>query len=151
MKFGESKCVNMVIERGKFIEQVEPIVMNDVTINPMKTDECYKYLGQDENISYVGPINKDRVTKECTKRIKKIWTGELSAYNKRIAHNAFAVPVLIPTFGILDWTIQEIEHIDTQIRKILCMTGNFHRNSDVDRLYLQRKRGGRDLRSIQIA
>ena len=73
--------------------------MNDATINPMKTDECYKHLGQDENISYVGPINKDRVTKEHTKRRKKIWTSELSAYNK---HNAFAVPVLIPTFGILD-------------------------------------------------
>ena len=104
MKFGESKCTYMVIERGEIIEQVKPIVMNDVTINPMKTDECYKYLGQDQNISYVGPINKDRVTKGYTKRMKKIWTSELSAYNKHIAHNAFAVPVLIPTFGILDWT-----------------------------------------------
>ena len=148
MKFDESKCAYMVIERGEIIEQVEPIVMNDVTINPMKTDECYKYLGQDENISYVGPINKDRVTKEHTKRRKKIWTSELSAYNK---HNAFAVPVLIPTFGILDWTIQEIEQIDTQTRKIFCMTGNCHRNSDVDRLYLQRKRGGRGLKSVPIA
>ena len=83
--------------------------------------------------------------------MKKIWTSELSAYNKHIAHNAFAVPVLIPTFGILDWTIQEIGHIDTQIRKILCTTGNFHRNSDIDRLYLQRKRGSRSLKSIRIA
>ena len=31
------------------------------------------------------------------------------------------------------------------------MTGNFHRNSDIDRLYLQRKRGGKGLKSIQIA
>ena len=45
--------------------------------------------------------------------MKKIWTSELSAYNKNIAYNAFAVPVLIPTFGILDWTIQKIKHIDT--------------------------------------
>ena len=80
--------------------------------------------------------------------MKKIWTSELSAYNKHIARNAFAVPVLIPTFGLLDWTILEIEHIDTQTRKMLCMTGNFHRNSDVDRL---RKCGGRGLKSIQIA
>ena len=60
------------------------------------------YLGQDENISYVGPINKDRVKKEYTKRINKIWTSELSVYNKHIAHNAFSVYVLIPTFGILE-------------------------------------------------
>ena len=116
----------------------------------MKTNECCKYLGQNENILYVGPINKDRLTKEYTKRMEKIWTSELSAYNKHTAHNAFAVPVVIPMFGILDWTIQETEHIDTQTRKILCMTGNFHRN-DIDWLYLQRKFGGRGLKSIQIA
>ena len=54
-------------------------------------------------------------------------------------------------FGILDWAIQEIEHIDTQTRNLLCMTENFHRNSYVDRLHLQRKCGGRDLKSIEIA
>ena len=94
MKFGGSKCAYMVIERGEIFKPVEPIVMNDVTKNPLKTDECYKYLGQDENNLYVDPINKDykRVTKEYTKRMKKIWTSELSAYNKHIAHSAFAVP-----------------------------------------------------------
>ena len=40
MKFGESKCVYMVIERGEIIEEVEFIIMNDLNINPMKTDEC---------------------------------------------------------------------------------------------------------------
>ena len=34
---------------------------------------------------------------------------------------------------------------------MLCMTGNFHRNSDVDWLYLQRKCCGRGLKLIQIA
>ena len=36
-------------------------------------------------------------------------------------------------------------------RKILNMTGNFHRNSDIDRLYLPRKMGGRGLKSIKLA
>ena len=75
MKFGKSKCAYIVIERGEIIEQVEFIVMNDITINPMKSDEWYKYLGQNENILYVDPINKDRgpINKEHTKRMKKIW------------------------------------------------------------------------------
>ena len=83
--------------------------------------------------------------------MKEIWTSELSAHNKHIAYNAFAVSALKSKFGILDWTIQEIEHIDTQNRKMLCMTGNFQRSSDVDRLYLQRKCDGRGLNSIRIA
>ena len=30
------------------------------------------------------------------------------------------------------------------------MSGNFHRNSDIDRLYLPRKMGGRGLKSIKL-
>ena len=83
--------------------------------------------------------------------MRKIWENELSGYHKHIAHNAYAVPVLTPTFGILDWTKAEIEQIDIKTRKLLCMLGSFHRNSDVDRLYVPRKKGGRGLKSIQIA
>ena len=65
------------------------------------------------------------------------------------AHNAFADLVITPTIGILDWTIQEIKDIDTRTRNILSVTGNFHPNSDVDRLYIGRNIGGRGLRSCQ--
>ena len=68
--------------------------------------------------------------------------------NKIIAHNTFAVPVLVPTFGVLDWTKNEIEDIDIKTRKTLTQGGNFHRNSSVDRLYSPRKEGGRGLSCI---
>ena len=126
------------------------IVINGVTVKPLKDGDSYQYLGQDENIGYVGPLNKARVKAECKKRVSKIWSSELSAYNKHIAH-VFALPVLTPTFGIICWTIQEIENLDIITRKILNMTGNFHQNSDVDRLYLPRKMGGRGLKSIKLA
>ena len=54
----------------------------------------------------------------------------------------FAVPVLKPTYGILDWTIQEIRNIDIKKRKGLSMTGNFHIYSDVDFLYIPRSEEG---------
>ena len=56
--------------------------------------------------------------------MRKIWSSELSAYNKHLAHNTFALPVLTLTFGILDRTICEIENLDITMRKILNMTGN---------------------------
>ena len=109
MKFGQSKCSYMVDEKGKITAGIDPITINNVTINPMREGDSYKYLGQDENLGYVGPVNKKRVTNEYYKRFKKIWKSKLSAYNKHVAHNAFAVPLLIPTFGLLNWTINEIE------------------------------------------
>ena len=43
---------------------------------------------------------------------------------------------------------EELHQIDIQTRKILTFTGNFHRNSSVDRLYMLRSDGGRGLNSI---
>ena len=51
--------------------------------------------------------------------------SKLSAYNEHAAHNASAVLVLIPTFGLLNWTINEIKQINIRTKKILCMTANF--------------------------
>ena len=79
-------------------------------------------------------LDKACVTAEYKKRVRKIWSSEFSAYNKHIAQNVFALPVLTPTFGIICWTIQEIENIDIMTTKILNMTGNFHRNSDIQTL-----------------
>ena len=70
-------------------------------------------------------------------------------YNKHLAHNTFALPVLTPTFGILDWTIREIENLDITTRKILKMTGKFNRNSDIDSLYLPSRNGGRGLKNVK--
>ena len=48
------------------------------------------------------------------------------AFNKIIAHNMHAVPVLKQKYAILVWTIQEFRNIDIKIRKILSVTENFH-------------------------
>ena len=61
--------------------------MNGVKIQQVDEGECYKYLGQDENISYVGTVNKERVSKEYLTRVRKLWKFKLSAINKIIAHN----------------------------------------------------------------
>ena len=82
-------------------------------------------------------------------RISKNWSSELYLNNKVIVHNTFAIPVLTPTFGIIQLTKVELEQIDVKTRKILS-NGSFHENSDVDRPYtrLDKDKGGRGLNSI---
>ena len=43
---------------------------------------------------------------------------EFRSRNKVLANNIFAIPVLTPTFGILEWTKEELEHLDIKTRKI---------------------------------
>ncbi|GAB1605922.1 hypothetical protein Ahia01_000874600 [Argonauta hians] len=144
MRFGESKCAYVQIKRGKVVPSAEVLHINDLTVKQLPPSENYRYLGQDECLKYDGPINKERVRGEYLKRTKKIWSSEY------IAHNTFAVPVLTPTFGLLNWSIQELDEIDIKTRKVLSITGNFNVNGDVDRLYTSRKEGGRGLRSVKM-
>ena len=70
--FGESKCAFLLIDKGKVVESNEAIVINGVAIKPLTDRDSYKYLGQDENIGYVGPLNKARVTAEYKKRVRNL-------------------------------------------------------------------------------
>ena len=82
--FGEGKCAYQQVENGKLIKNTEDLKINNLNINPIKDKGTYKYLGIDENISYVGTVKKERVMTEYITRVKKIWQSELSSFNKVI-------------------------------------------------------------------
>ena len=117
MTFGDDNCAYQQIQNGKLLKCTNNLEINQLSVKPMNEGDTYKYLGIDENISYVGAINKHRITKEYYHRIKKIRNSELPSFNKVIAHNTFAVPVFITSVGIVDWAINEIKEIDCKTRK----------------------------------
>ena len=65
-----------------------------------------------------------------------------------IAIGEYATPVLSYTFGIFNWTEEEIKNIDILVRKSLNLFRMFPIKSDIDRLYTPRSMGGRGLASI---
>ena len=83
-------------------------------------------------------MNKERLTKEYERRVKKVWNSELNGSNKVIAYDTFAVAIFVPTIGILDWNKKEIKDLDVATRKIMSMSGSFHKASDVNQLYADR-------------
>ena len=62
--------------------------------------------------------------------------------------NAWAVSVVRYSVGVLNWTKKELKGMDVRTRKLLIMFGVFHMKSNVDRLYMKRKEGGRGLISV---
>ena len=122
--------------------------MNNLNIKPIKDGDTYKYLGIDENISYAGTVNIERVMREYLTEVKKNWQLELSPFNKVIAQNTFDIPVLTTIVGIIDWTIEEIKEIVVRTRKQLTTTGNFHPNGDAHKPCLPRSQGGRGLKMV---
>ena len=85
------------------------------------------------------------------RRLRLVLGTELSAKNKIQAIGSLAVPVLRYSFGIVNWHQEELRKLDRKMRKLQTIHGQHHRKADVDRLYVPRKQGGRDLMQLEAA
>jgi hypothetical protein len=94
---------------------------------------------------------KDRLKKECIRRLRLILSTELSAKNKMQAIGSLAISVLRYSFGFINWHQEEIQKLDRKTRKMLTIHRQHHRKADIDRLYVPRKDGERGLMQIEGA
>ena len=52
--------------------------------------------------------------------------------------------------GMLQWKESELKDVDRKSRKEMTMDGVLHPKSNVDRLYIKSKEGGRGLMSVEL-
>ena len=88
---------------------------------------------------------KVKIKKEYKWWIKLVLNSELNARNRIAAINTLAVPVVLYSYGIIDWKLNEIQDLDKMTRKQLCMNQMLAKKADVDRIYLPCQEGGRSL------
>ena len=63
--------------------------------------------------------------------------------------DTLAVSLLRYSAAFVIWRKSELQAINRKTRKLFTIYGALHPNSDVDRLYIPRKEGGRGLISIE--
>ena len=80
--------------------------------------------------------------------LKKIIKTSLNSKKPIDAVNTFTTPTISYGFAVLDWSVTELEAIDRETRKVLKKYHLLNNNSDVTRLYLPRRDGGRGLVNI---
>merc|ERR1711974_416172 len=148
MSFGIDKCKVLNIVRGKYCKLGGVTLPNSEVIEEMDESDVYKYLGVVENTSIKHATMKEKTINTFKKRLKCLFNTGLNAKNIMVAIGEYANPVLTYTFGILNWTEEEIKNIDIHIRKRLNLYRMFERKSDVDRIYIPRSMGGRGLTSV---
>ena len=88
---------------------------------------------------------KDKFRNEYFRRAKLILKSKLNGRNKIMALNTWAVSILRYGAGILKWNKNELQEMDRKTRKFMTMNKELHPRSDVARLYVSRKNGGRGL------
>ncbi|KAJ8944407.1 hypothetical protein NQ318_023180 [Aromia moschata] len=116
---------------------------------PAEIDPQYRYLG----VCQDGRINHTQLKKEFQEkyksRVTKLLNTLLSGGNLIKAINSWAVPVLTYSFGIVKWSVTDLDELDRLTRRLLTKFRHLHTNSSVIRLYLPRRRGGRGLLNIK--
>ena len=89
------------------------------------------------------------IQKEYLRRKKKILTSKLNGKNIVLEINSWAVSLMWYGAGMIDWTDEELKALGRKTRNKLIMYSALHPRSDVNRLYLSRKNGGRGLHEIE--
>ena len=117
MEFGLDKSTKASFKRGKKVS-AEGIPLNDnQVIQDLEQAETYKYLGMEEGDGVQHYKMKVKIRKEYRRRIKLVLKSELNARNKIAAINTLAVPVILYSYGVIDWKLDEIQNLDRMTRK----------------------------------
>ena len=82
----------------------------------------------------------DSVSKEYIRRLRKVLKSKLNGGNLVHGVNAWAVSLLRYSAAFVSWRKSELEAIDRKTRKLFTIYGALHPKSDVDRLYIPRRR-----------
>ena len=147
MSFGIAKCGSLDIVNG-VRQHMQGIELPSGNTIPEVEDGGYKYLGILEVDVILHQEMKTKVKIEYIRRVKRLLSSSLHGKNLVTAINTWAIPVIRYGAGILDWTATEAKGLDMMTRKIL-RRGFIKSNSDIDRLYVSRKLGGRGLQRIE--
>ena len=94
---------------------------------------------------------KDLLSVEHKHWVRKLLRTRLFSRNLITAINVLVVSLIRYSGEIIKWSQKALNKLDARTRKLMGMHGSFSVNSDVDRLYVPRKFGGRGLVSVSFA
>ena len=82
------------------------------TITCLVDGEQNKFLGVLESVRQEDKLVLDSAAKEYLGQLSVIWTSSLSDYNRVVASNQFALPVLGYLMWTQQWPVMELKQID---------------------------------------
>ena len=113
MSFGLDKCAKATFKREKLTGTTSVELDRNTVIKDLEQEEVCKYLGVDESNGVQHAAMKEKIRKECYRKVRPILKTELNSANRTEAINILAIPVVTYSFNIINWTIPEIRRLDT--------------------------------------
>ena len=149
MEFGIEKCAMLVMGKGKIMKSVGIELPDGKVIKSLQEGESYLYLRIFEADKFLEEKMKLNVSKEYIRRLKNVLKSKLNGGNLVRGVNTWAVSLIRYSAAFVSWRKSELQAIDRKTREMFTMYKALHPKSDVDRLYIPTKEGGRGLISIE--
>ena len=140
LQWNPRKCAVVHIRRG---EHSQKSFGRDIVRERLPTLEegrHYKFLGVLETLVQEEKIALGFAAKEYLRRLSIIWSSPLSDYNRVVASNQFALPVLGYLMWTQHWPITDLKTLDREARKIIMENGGKHPDGFTALLYLPREK-----------
>jgi hypothetical protein len=112
MEFGLDKSATLILKHGKLTKSQNINLNIQTIIRNIELNKTYKYLGIEEGRDIDNSQLKDKLVKEYYHWVSQIVKTELNLRNKITAINNLALPVLVYSFGVVNWLRKETEKID---------------------------------------
>ena len=149
MEFRVEKCAVMSMKKRKMTNSDGIALPNKTTMKGLKEGDSYKYLGVIQTDGTEHHETKEKVKIEYYRRVRKILETKLNGGNIITGINTWVILLRRYSTAFLDWTGVELEQMDRRTRKLMTMHRSLNPRSDVARIYLSRKEGGRGLLSVE--
>ena len=143
MEFGMEKCAVLTLKKRKMASNDGIALSNKTTMKGLKEGDSYKYLGVTEANGMKHHEMKEKVKTEYFRRVRKVLETKLNGRNIIKGINTWAISLLRYSAAFLDWKEAELEQMNRRTRKLMTMHRALNPKSNVARIYLSRKEGGR--------
>ena len=148
MEFGILKCAMVSLQRGRKTRWEGIQLPNGEEIGEAGAGG-YKYLGVLELDKIMCDEMKRKVKEVYQKRVTPLMKTHLNGKNLFQALNTWAISVIRYSAAFLDWTKEETKELDRWTRKQLIAGRALHSQSNMMRIYIKRRYGGRGLISVE--
>ena len=137
------------MENRIIVKSVGIALPDGKVIKLLQESKRKKYLGILKADKFLEEKMKLNVSKEYIRRLRKVLKSKLNGGNLVRGVNTWAVSLLRYSAAFVSWRKSELQAIDRKTRKLFTIYGALHPKSDVERLYIPRKGGGKALISIE--
>ena len=147
-EFGILKCTVVSLQRAKKTRWEGIQLSNAEEIREAGVGG-YKYLSVLELDKIMCDEMKRKMKEVYQKRITLLMKTHLNEKNLFLALNTWAITVIKYSATFLDWTKEETKELDRWTRKQLIAGRALHPKSNVMRIYINHRYGGRGLISVE--